>query len=147
MRKVVEYKSKADHYSADACIIWCFDDRFSSLLKEFKRASNFNHTDVVRVAGGAKGLSNPGQPYERDYVLSQIEKSLALHNAPKIVLMVHSGCGDYGKKFADREVEEQFYFEELDKAWTVVMEYLKNKRSKVKVLKYFANFDGVFKRD
>ena len=143
VRRIVEHKSETDHYHADACIVWCFDNRFSALLEEFKRAHNFAHTDLVKVAGGAKGLSSPGKPYERKYVLDQIAKSLTLHHSKKIVLMVHSGCGDYGRKFDERINEEKFYFGKLNKAETVLKEFLKTTRREAQIFKYFADFDGL----
>ena len=143
MRRVVEHKSDAEHYTADACIVWCFDNRFLELLEKVIRTHRFAHVDRIRVAGGAKGLASPGSSYEQEYVLSQIAKSLALHNPPQIILMVHSGCGDYGKKFASREEEEAFYFGELYKAEAVLSEFLKERRPEIKIVKYFADFDGV----
>ena len=145
MKRVISHQSNSEHYKADACIVWCFDDRFSSLLEQFIRESKFQHADLVKIAGGAKGLTSPADPFERQYVLDQIGKSIALHHTPKVILMAHSECGAYGKQFADRKDEESFYQKELAKAVDAVKSFMKNRYPETRVLSYFADFDGLMK--
>src|SRR5258708_3693122 len=96
-----QFQSSREHYQADACILWCFDDRFSGLLEDFKKKRNFKHTDVIECAGGAKALAADSGP-ERDFILNQIGASVRLHRAPLAVLMVHIDCGGYGGSEAFR---------------------------------------------
>jgi hypothetical protein len=84
------------HYTADACIVWCFDNRFWPAFLGFVKEKNLAHFDPVFIAGGAKSLAAPEKPEDRDFVLRQIEKSIALHKAAKIILMTHSDCGAFG---------------------------------------------------
>ena len=72
-----EFESSREHYKADACVVWCFDDRFSDLLEAFKKERGFKRIDVVencwrrKSARGGRvltGLTAGGGP-ERDFVL------------------------------------------------------------------------------
>jgi len=85
-----------EHYTADAVIIWCFDNRFWPAFLEFLKEKNLNHFDPIFIAGGAKSLAAPEKPEDKDFVLRQSEKSIALHKAAKIILMTHSDCGAFG---------------------------------------------------
>lgn len=134
MERVFNKKSDAGHYKADACIVWCFDDRFSPLLESFMREKQFSHTDLIKVAGGAKDLASPADASSREYLLSQIAKSIKLHHTPRVILMAHSECGAYGGS-----VDENFYVAELKKAADIV----KEKFSEISIESYFADFAGI----
>ncbi len=108
MQKIIDFQINKEHYHADACIVWCFDDRFTPVLKEFVKNKEFEHFDIICIAGGAKTLSSPESESERTFILKQIEISLKLHHTPKLVLMNHSDCGAYGG-LEDKEV----YIKEL----------------------------------
>lgn len=147
VKKIITHEVPQGHYKTDACVVWCFDARFSSLLDEFIRSHEFGNVDLVKVAGGAKSLTSPNEGHESDFLLSQIAASLALHHAPRVVLMVHGGCGAYGKKFLEPQEEQAFYCGELDAAAEIVRKFLADKRPEVEVLKYYADFSGLHKRD
>lgn len=85
-----------DHYTADACIIWCFDNRFWPAFQEFIKEQGYKNFDPVFCAGGAKNLGDPADPRDRDFVLKQIELSIKLHHTEKVVLMTHEDCGAFG---------------------------------------------------
>lgn len=142
MERAISEKTDARHYKADACMVWCFDDRFSDLLQKFIAARAFKHVDLIKVAGGAKGLANPPGDKEREYLLDQISKSVKLHQPPIIALMVHADCGACGSRFESGEAEQVFYAGELEKAETAVRPKIS---TEVKVEKYFANFSGLVK--
>ena len=93
MKKILDFKTDSAHYSADVCLAWCFDDRFTPVMHELLK--QFGHADVVKSAGGAKALAG-GESPERDFVFNQIAASIRLHAAKEIVLMVHVDCGAYG---------------------------------------------------
>lgn len=84
------------HYTADAVIVWCFDNPFWQVFLEFIKNQKLAHFDPVFIAGGAKSLAAPEKPEDKDFVLRQIEKSIVLHKAAKIILMTHSDCGAFG---------------------------------------------------
>ena len=60
MKKVISFKSDRKHYNADACIVWCFDNRFGDLLSKFKKKFGLRYTDDLEVAGGAMNLVGYG---------------------------------------------------------------------------------------
>lgn len=145
MERIVSEKIENHHYRADACIVWCFDDRFSNLLQKFIAARGWKHTDLIKVAGGAKGLASPTNEAEREYLLDQIAKSIKLHQPPMIALMVHADCGAYGKSFRSESVEREFYTNELSKAGETVSGFLAQNSIGAQVEKYFADFNGLSK--
>ena len=73
---LVKFESSKEHYAANACVVWCFDDRFYKLLKAFGKQEGFAHIDLVKIAGGAKALASAdGASPDRDFVLNQIKTS------------------------------------------------------------------------
>lgn len=94
------------HYQADACVVWCFDDRFREALEYFIENNGIEHYDLVKVAGGAKSLASPKKQSEREFLEGQILASIRLHSARKIVLMVHSDCGAYDRCVYPGTMEE-----------------------------------------
>ncbi len=142
MTKIFDHKIKPDHYTADACVFWCFDNRFQSLVGMVMAHYKFRDVDEVKIAGGARDLVH-GNSFERRYLLGQIEKSVKLHHTPEVILMVHHACGAYGKTFNNSEEELAFYSKELDLAKAVVLRFAKAKKLKLRVKKVFASFDGL----
>ena len=96
--KILAYKSPKEHYTADACIVWCFDDRFTGLLEEFVKSRGYKNYDLVKIAGGAKTLASPENEADRLFVLKQIRISINLHGTKHVILMCHEDCGAYGGK-------------------------------------------------
>lgn len=127
----INFKSPKEHYTADACIVWCFDDRFSGALAELVKVYGFKNFDLVKIAGGAKSLASPDKESEREFVWSQIQKSIKLHHANLVVLMNHSECGAYGQKQTGRE--------DLQKA----KEYLRLKLPGIEIKTVFADFEKI----
>lgn len=141
MEKILDLQLSKDHYIADVCVAWCFDDRFTSLMNEFLK--QFPHSDVVKIAGGAKALAGGASP-ERDFVLGQIQASIRLHATKEIVLMVHMDCGAYGgsKVFDNDEAKEQAHHtEELVKA----RDFLAQQIPGVPVRCVIADFGGIYR--
>lgn len=140
MQRLLAYKSSQEHYKADACVVWCFDDRFSGLLEEMRRNFKLDRIDQVEVAGGAKELADSGASTE--FILDQIGKSIKLHHTPLVVLMIHKECGAYGKLEVPDEAE--FLTGELKKAGDRVRQFLKDKGYRAEVKSYLADFDGLW---
>ncbi|MEK7066261.1 MAG: hypothetical protein AAB965_01650, partial [Patescibacteria group bacterium] len=42
---VISKESSRRHYVADVCLVWCFDNRFSSLRAEFIRMKGYKEVD------------------------------------------------------------------------------------------------------
>lgn len=139
MQKILSFKSPAGHYDADTCVVWCFDDRFSGLLRKFtKHLKNF---DLIKVAGGARALAGEASA-ERDFVLDQIKISIRLHHAKRIALMFHRDCGAYGgsKNFSDENAEREYFENQL----SVAKNFLNKEAPGILVETYFAEFDGLY---
>ncbi len=131
---VVSKNTATEHYTADVCLVWCFDNRFAALRDEFIKTRGYKRVDPVYVAGGGKDiLSNDG------YIIDQIRKSCALHHTKEVVLMVHTGCGAYGGK-----ENPSFYAEELSLIKRVTTELLKDVEHPPKVTTVLAQYDGLY---
>jgi hypothetical protein len=100
-RRIIDLALTGEEYRSDACIVWCFDDRFdpasgdNSLLRAYIKQKGFRNVDVVKVAGGAKALAGDGSA-DQDFILDQIRISVRLHGTKRIALMLHEDCGAYG---------------------------------------------------
>ncbi|MBI2024308.1 hypothetical protein HYT00_02905 [Candidatus Giovannonibacteria bacterium] len=143
MKRQISKKIKKDHYHSSAAIVWCFDARFSGLLEKHISKKKLYFPDIIKIAGGAKALATPENKNERDYILSQIEKSFKLHHPKEIYLMVHANCGAYGKNFIDEKSEKKFYLAELEKAEKNLKNFLSRKKIEARVVKCFADFEGI----
>ncbi|MBI5140372.1 MAG: hypothetical protein HZA94_02920 [Candidatus Vogelbacteria bacterium] len=142
MKRIVSHAVKLDHYRASACLFWCFDNRFQSLVGRLMAHYGYKDVDEVKVAGGAKDLLH-GNLAVRRYILGQIEVSVRLHRAEEVILMVHHACGAYGRDFDSHDEEIAFYVNELNLVETEVVKFAKTKRLKLKVRKIFASHDGL----
>lgn len=145
MEPFVKFDSQKEHYTADACVVWCFDDRFYKLLKAFGKQERFDHIDLVKVAGGAKTLAGDASP-DRDFVLGQIKTSVRLHGTKRVVLMLHRDCGAYGgsKSFTDAVAEKAELIKQLHQAQDFVKQAL-HEVDGLTVDACFADFDGLYK--
>jgi carbonic anhydrase len=152
MDPFVKFDSSKEHYTADACVVWCFDDRFYKLLKAFGKQEKFDHIDLVKIAGGAKALaSTESASPERDFVLNQIKTSVRLHGTKRVVLMLHRDCGVYGgsKSFAGvgasvaADVEKEELVKQLHQAQDFVKKELRDVDG-LAVDAVFADFDGLY---
>jgi carbonic anhydrase len=141
----VVFESQKEHYTADACVVWCFDDRFYKLLKAFGKQEGFGPIDLVKIAGAAKALAGDASP-ARDFVLNQINLSIQLHGTQRVILMLHRDCGGYGgsKNFADAGAERDELVHQLHQAQDFVKKELADVDGLV-VNAVFADFDGLYK--
>lgn len=147
MEPTIKHVTSYDHYESDACIVWCFDARFSPLLDKFIAEKTLKNIDLIKIAGGAKVFASPEIETEEGYFRGQIEKSVKLHHTRKIILMVHQNCGAYGKSFDDTASEENFYQNELLTAKNSIIEFLQSKNLSIPIESYYATFDGLYKAD
>ena len=145
MERIFTFTSPREHYSADACIVWCLDDRFTELCEAFIKDRGFTRVDRVIVAGGAKSLASPEHENDADryFISDQVKKSLALHNPRRIILMTHSDCGAYGgkAKFGSDEGEIEIHRKELVAAREALAAALDLRGIEVETV--FADFEGL----
>lgn len=122
---VFQYKTPLDHYTAEAFVTRCFDDRFWRAFKNFLKTRGTKHIDPESVAGGAKIFSSPEKESDRDFMLRELEKSIRLHHTQKVMLFTHHDCGAYGGfgRFENnREKELEFHTREHQKARDIIRE-------------------------
>jgi len=143
MKKVFYFDAPRQKYHCDACILWCFDNRFELGFRKFLKRIGVVNSDPVKVAGGAKCLASPENEGERAFVLEQIRKSMRLHGTKRVILMVHSDCGAYGGLGAfgdDAQAEAEHHEEELRQAAA----YLREAIPGIEVSGYFVDFEGIW---
>ena len=143
MKKVFYFDAPREKYHCDACILWCFDNRFELGFRKFLKRIGVVNCDPVKVAGGAKCLASPENEGERAFVLEQIRKSIRLHGTKRAILMVHSDCGAYGGLGAfgsDAQAEAAHHEEELRRA----ADYLREAIPGIEVSGYFVDFEGIW---
>ncbi|MDO8504482.1 MAG: hypothetical protein Q7S36_01370 [Candidatus Liptonbacteria bacterium] len=143
MKQILKFNSPKGHYTADACVVWCFDERFGECLERFIKGERFVRSDNVVVGGGAKSLASKNLS-EREFLLGQIKISLKLHGTKTVVLMLHSDCGAYGglAGFEGDKTRERSSLEtELRSAKSFLKE---NLPASVKIKLVFADFEGVY---
>lgn len=144
----VEFDSSKEHYTADACIFWCYDARFADLYNEFLKQRGFTHSkiDLVKGAGGAQALAG-GESPDRTVAESQIAKSIKLHHTTRVILMVHIDCGGYGGSKAfnnDHQAEWNHHVAELKKA----ADFVRGTFREIKEVEcWLADFDGAHRVD
>jgi len=143
VKKVFHFDSQTEVYSADACIVSCFDARFELVTRKFLKKRGIWWADPVKIAGGAKVFASPTEESERRFALEQVRTSMRLHGTNRVMLMVHSDCGAYGglQAFGGNEEREATNHEsELRSA----VEFLKNNIPSLKVECYYLKFTGVW---
>lgn len=142
MNYAYRHTTALDHYTAQAFVLRCFDDRFWKAFKNFLKAQGLHRIDPESVAGGAKVFASPEQESDRDFMLRELEKSMRLHHTSRVMLFTHSDCGAYGglARFGgDEEGQFEFHQGELAKAKTAVLE----KFPDITVETYFIDKDGI----
>lgn len=140
-KRVFNYHTSLDHYTADAFVVRCFDNRFWKVFKEFIKNQKINHIDVESVAGGAKIFASPEYKTDQEYLFRELEKSIKLHHSKKVMLFTHHDCGAYGglKKFAgDKKNELAFHTKEL----LAAKDSVQNGFPKLKIESYFIDEKG-----
>jgi hypothetical protein len=147
LKKVFHFDTPRENYQCEAAILWCFDHRFDLGFRKFLKRTGVVTFDPIKVAGGTKSLASPERESEREFVLDQIRKSIALHNTKKVILTLHSDCGAYGgleKAFhGDAQAEAAHHERELQRAAA----HLRKAFPGVAIQGYFVDFEGVWEAD
>jgi carbonic anhydrase len=91
-------------------------------IKIFKdKYANF---DLIGLAGSAKNLASPSNEANRTTIIENIDTSVKLHKAKRLILINHVDCGAYGgsEAFANFEEELAFHTNELKKAKQIALD-------------------------
>lgn len=132
------------HYTADAFIVRCFDNRFWKPFKHFVKKLALTDIDTESIAGGAKVFASPEKEGDRDFILRELEKSIKLHLTKKVMLFSHSDCGAYGglSRFGNNMDDElKFHAEEHKKAIKIIHTRFPD----IPVETYFIDQNGIIK--
>jgi hypothetical protein len=135
MEKVLHFDSPVEVYTADACVITCFDARFEAAIRKFlKRCGIFTY-DHVKIPGAAKALIAPETDGDRDFLLRMVGTSVRLHRPRRALLFGHNECGAYGG--APPAV--------INADTLKAAEVLRAAEPSLCVECYFADFDGIYR--
>ena len=135
MEKIFHFDSPREHYTADACVISCFDARFDVATRKFLKRRGILTYDHVKIAGAGKSLAASDSEPDRDFVLRLVRTSIRLHRTPLAVIINHNECGAYSGLSADAIAADS------SRAGDVV----RTAEPSLVVECYFADFDGVYR--
>jgi hypothetical protein len=145
MEKVFHFDSPKNKYHSDAAIVWCYDNRFELVFRKYLRKMGVEHSDPIKVAGGARCLASPDHASDCEFVLDQIRTSIRLHGTKRVLLMLHSDCGAYGGLQGgfggDRDAEREHHKAQLRIAERTIREML----PAMEVECLFVDFEGVWR--
>ncbi len=144
MDKLFHFDAPREKYQCDAAVVWCFDNRFEAGFRKFLKRIGVYYSDPIKIAGGAKCLASPDHESDRQFVLEQLRKSIRLHGAKRVILMLHSDCGAYGGLAGgfggDSAVEREHHRNEMRQAKANLSAALPG----IAVEGYFVDFEGVW---
>src|SRR5580704_1471956 len=95
MDKLFHFDSPQEVYTADACVISCFDARFDLAVRKFLKRRGIAIFDHVKIPGSAKALAAPECEGDRDFVLRMVRTSMRLHHPVRVLILAHNDCGAY----------------------------------------------------
>jgi len=134
MTKLFHFDSPEEIYTADACVISCFDARFDVAVRKFLKRRGILIFDHVKIPGSAKSLAAPECEGDRDFVLRMVRTSMRLHHPARVVMLAHNDCGAYPGIPVDVVTAD------LVRAAQVLLAA----EPSLAVECYFADFDGVY---
>lgn len=135
MEKLFHFDCPREVYTADACVISCFDARFDLAIRKFLKRRGIVTFDHVKIPGSAKSLAAPECEGDRDFVLRMIRTSIRLHGSPRALILAHSDCGAYPG------VPIDIVAADVVRAAGVLLA----SEPSLTVECYFADFDGVYR--
>ncbi|HWB86765.1 MAG TPA: carbonic anhydrase [Bryobacteraceae bacterium] len=134
MEKIFHFDSPVEVYTADACVITCYDARFDAAIRQFLKRRGILTFDQIKIAGGPKVLGAPDSESDRTFVLSMIGISQRLHHPPRLLLIAHKDCGAYPGVSRERIAEDV----------QSAAAFLRAQQLSLSVETYFADFDGIY---
>jgi hypothetical protein len=135
MEKVFHFECPREVYTADACVITCFDARFDLAIRKFLKRRDVIVYDQVKIPGSARSLAAPECEEDRDFVLRMIRTSLRLHRPRRMLIMAHADCGAYPG------IPNEVVAADVVRAAAVVLAA----EPSLNVECYFADFDGIYR--
>ena len=136
MKKVFHFDSPPEVYTADACVITCFDARFDLTIRKFLKRRGIVLFDHVKIAGSAKPLADSQATSDGGCgcILNAVRTSIRLHRTSRVLIMSHNDCGAYPGVAAEVVA--------ADAARAAA--FLRGLEPSLEVESYFVDFDGVY---
>ena len=135
MEKVFHFDSPQEVYTADACVISCFDARFDLALRKFLKRRGIQTFDHIKIPGSARSLAAPESAGDTDFVLRMIRTSMRLHRPNRVLMLAHADCGAY------QGVPTSLVVADVVRAAGVIL----TAEPSLAVECYFCDFDGVYR--
>lgn len=135
MEKVLHFDCPREVYTADACVISCFDARFDLAIRKFLKRSGIVTYDHVKIPGSVKALADPECEGDRDFVLRMIGTSIRLHRPARALMLAHTECGAYPGVPLEKVMADVVQAAEI----------LRTEEPLLAVECYFTDFDGVYR--
>lgn len=137
MEKVFHFDSPPEVYTADACVITCFDARFDQAIRKFLKRRGVFISDHVKIPGGAKPFADGDNHPDCGFLLGAIRTSMRLHGPRRAVIVAHNDCGAYP------DVPAAVVAADACRAAA----FLRSREPSLMVESYFADFDGIYRTD
>jgi len=106
-------------------LIRCMDFRLNDEVEKWTKESDIfeGGFDIVSIAGASKILAGENSAAIENF-LGNVDVSVNLHHAEKIVIFHHSDCGAYAKeyKFDSVEEEKKKQIEDMEKSKMIILE-------------------------
>jgi len=134
MRKLFHFDVSPHVYTADACVITCFDARFDVAVRKFLKRRGIFTYDNLKIPGSAKWLAAPGCDSDRDFLLRLIRTSIERHHSKRALIIGHNECGAYADPSSEAIITD------VRRAADV----LRTAEPALSVETYFADFDGIY---
>ena len=126
MEKVLHFDSPVEVYTADACVITCFDARFEAAIRKLVKRLGIGLYDHLKVPGSAK---------DAEFALQSLRTSMRLHRPGRVVIVAHNDCGAYPGVAPEVVAAEA----------AQSMAYLQAAEPALSYQTYFADFDGIYR--
>jgi carbonic anhydrase len=135
VEKIFHFDSPVEVYTADACVITCFDARFDLAIRKFLKRRGIQLFDHVKIPGSAKPWAAPDTDGDVDVLLRAVRTSIRLHQPRRAVIIAHNDCGAYPG------IAPEVVAGDAARA----AGYLRSQEPSLKVESYFADFDGIYR--
>jgi len=137
VEKVFHFDSPVEVYTADACVITCFDARFDLAVRKFLKRRGIALYDHVKIAGSAKPLADSLASGDAGCasIVNAVRTSMRLHRVSLVLIMSHNDCGAYPGVPADVVAADAVR----------AAAFLRAAEPSLTVESYFADFDGIYR--
>lgn len=108
-------------HNCSTVIVNCMDFRLVKTLQDWAKKQGLEGDfDLVSLGGSAMNIVDV---VRRDFMFKQLEISVGLHHAKRVILINHQDCGAYGgsEAFESAEAEKAKHEEDLKRSKELVL--------------------------